>query len=70
MKNRLMFEAIRDEFSEDFRWVAYFAMGALATLTMFGMHVALELVKVRPMLVFVMVNGEPPPICGFSFLFG
>jgi len=63
-------EAVRDEFSEDARWVLYFALGAFGVASLFALHVGLELAKVRPMLVFVMIQGGPPPICGFDVLFG
>jgi hypothetical protein len=54
-----------DEFSEDVRWVAYVAGLASGVLAVFGPYVFLELSTVRPLLVFVLVGGQPPPICGF-----
>jgi len=50
--------------------VAYFACGAFLVLAMFATHVFNELSIVRPLLVFVTVGGEMPPVCGFCVLFG
>jgi hypothetical protein len=63
-------EAIGGELSEHFRWVVYLGLAAGAALSLTAILVFLELSRVRPMLVFVMVDGQLPPICGFCVLFG
>ena len=36
----------------------------------YGAYVYRELAAVRPFLYFVLIDGEPPPVCGFCVLFG
>jgi len=50
--------------------VGYFACGALLVLATSATHVFNELATVRPLLVFVSVDGQMPPVCGFCVLFG
>jgi hypothetical protein len=50
--------------------VGYFACGAFLVLAIFATHVFNELATIRPLLVFVSVGGEMPPVCGFCVLFG
>jgi hypothetical protein len=65
-----LFEFYAPEFSGRIRWVGYFACGALLVLAALATHVFNELSTVRPLLVFVSVGGEMPPVCGFCVLFG
>ena len=65
-----LLEFIAPEFSDDVRWVGYFACIVVVALAAFASYVFGELSTVRPLLIFVQVNGEAPPICGFCVLFG
>ena len=55
---------------ENARWVALFALGAAGLFAAFCAHVYLQLATVRPLLVFIEVDGHAPPICGICVLFG
>ncbi len=67
---RSLGEEVRVHFSQRMPWVMLFAAGASGLLAAFYAHVYTQLAAVRPLLVFVLVNGELPPICGFCVLFG
>lgn len=58
------------EFSRDVRWVAYLAISTTLTLALFSSYVFLRLAEVRPLLVFLQVDGHLPPVCGLCVLFG
>jgi hypothetical protein len=58
------------EFSEDVRWVGYLAAGSALTFIVFSSYVFGRLIEVRPLLVFVSVDGRLPPVCGLCVLFG
>lgn len=69
MPSKLL-EVLALEFSNDIRWVGYIACAASFLLAAFATYVFDELSIVRPLLIFVSINGEAPPICGFCVLFG
>jgi len=54
---------------EHMDWVLFSLSAACVSLYVVG-HVFSELATVRPLLFFVSVDGVPPPVCGFSVLFG
>jgi len=54
---------------EHMDWVFIALSAACVSLYVVG-HVFSELATVRPLLFFVLVDGAPPPVCGFSVLFG
>jgi hypothetical protein len=54
---------------EEHRWLAFFALGCAGLFAAFCAHVYLQLATVRPLLVFIEVDGHAPPICGFCVLF-
>ena len=58
------------EFSYDIRVVGYIAGASVFAFALFAGYVYDQLATVRPLLVFVQVAGESPPICGFCVLFG
>ena len=49
--------------------IVIFALAAAALFASFCAHVYLQLATVRPLLVFLEVEGHAPPICGFCVLF-
>lgn len=69
MSNHLL-EFLALEFSDDIRWVGYIACASVFVLAAFASYVFGELSTVRPLLIFVSINGEAPPVCGFCVLFG
>ncbi len=54
---------------DELRWAAFFALGAAGVFAAFCAHVYLQLATVRPLLVFIEVDGHAPPICGICVLF-
>jgi len=57
-------------FSKDLRWVLLVLAGSTGLLAAVSIYVFTQLATVRPLLFFVSINGEAPPICGFCVLFG
>ena len=58
------------DFFEGNRGMLFAGFAALFALALYAAYVFEQLSIVRPLLVFVLINGEPPPVCGFCVLFG
>ena len=58
------------DLDDGYRWVIGTCASAVVALTLFYAHVFAQLSAVRPLLVFILVDGEPPPVCGLCVLFG
>ena len=63
-----MINFLQAKFSPRALWVALFGMSALIAFALHSSYVFLQLSTVRPLLVFIFVNGKVPPICGLCFL--
>jgi hypothetical protein len=51
-------------------WLMLFGTGAMTALALFCANVYVQLSVARPLLFFILINGEPPPVCGLCVLFG
>ena len=55
-------------FSTDLRWVVLFGAFVTGMAAFLSVDVYLKLATVRSLVVFVLVDGVTPPICGFCAL--
>ena len=55
---------------EEYRTAILLGSFAVSVAFAYGVWVYLQLCTVRPLLVYVLVAGEMPPICGLCILFG
>jgi hypothetical protein len=55
-------------FSRDLRWVVLFGAYIVGMAAFLSADVYMKLSAVRSLVVFVLVNGQTPPICGFCVL--
>lgn len=55
-------------FSRDLRWVVLFGAYVTGVAGFLSADVYMKLAIVRPLIVFVLINGQTPPTCGFCVL--
>ena len=55
-------------FSKDLRWVVLFGAYIAGTAGFLSADLYMKLSTVRSLVVFVMIDGQTPPICGFCVL--
>ena len=55
-------------FSRDLRWVVLFGAYMTGVAAFLSADVYMKLATVRSLVVFVLVDGQTPPICSFCVL--